>query len=64
MTYNYDFELAAFFFLTCILLHFLINRQQPLERTRIFFFIFSQACFWQVSTWHPPWDANMRTECR
>lgn len=45
MTYNYDFELAAFFFLTCILLHFLINRQQPLERTRIFFFYLLTSLF-------------------
>ena len=38
MLYNYHLEVAALFFLTCIFIHYLLHRQLPLERTKVFFF--------------------------
>lgn len=49
MVYNYNFELAAAAIMVLVLVHFLLNRQIPVVRTRIFFLYLLVALFAAVS---------------
>ncbi len=47
--YNYDFELSAMAIMVLVLVHFMVNRQIPIARTKVFFAYLAVSLFTVIS---------------